>query len=216
MEVTTGVDVVANVGGATPVSVGERGTDGGGINVLIAVRKIGDRGVNVMSGDPVPDPVCGMSGHDCRVTGNCRQFEASTQTFRLKLTCCAPRQSRIRRPLISSAVAQMIPVAGSETLNETSLDMIRTACASSLTQNWHCSETTSIPVMGIKGVAVPALVLVGSAVSVICSVAIMVPMGVPVVSAGILHAPRSSIRNSATNKSLRGRLFIACTPSIVL
>jgi hypothetical protein len=73
-----------------------------------------------------------------------------------------------------------------------------------------------MPVMGIDPVGVPAFVLVGIAVSVICSVARMVPMGVDGDVAGKLHAPKISMRNSATNQSLRETIFISWAPLIVL
>lgn len=73
-----------------------------------------------------------------------------------------------------------------------------------------------MPVMGINAVAVISLVFVGSAVSVICPVGRMVPMGVDRVSASALHALVSNINMNAPSQSLREKIFIACTPSVVL
>lgn len=137
--VDVGVGAVGEVGGMFPVGVGVgfcgRGVELGAMSVLIGVRKIGVRGVKVTTGVPAPNPVSGMSGQVCSVIGNCRQFDSPTQIFKLNVANCGPRQSRMRRPFTSWAVKQLTPPVVSDTLKDAWLDTIRTACASSLTQN---------------------------------------------------------------------------------
>ena len=134
---------VGSVEGTTGVSVGR----GAGVSVVgtvpgtgvflgpgvdeadIGVNRRGVNGVKVV-GVPVP-----LSGHACRMIGNRRQLSFATQTFKSNEVCWAPRQSRMRRPFCSWALKQVTPVFGSDTLKNTWLDMISTACASSFTQN---------------------------------------------------------------------------------
>ena len=138
------VGCVDDVGGGVtaPVFVGTgvagvvvAGTLVGGLSVLRGVRITGVSGANVDVTSGVPVPAAGLSGHGCNVIGNCKQLAVSMQTFRVNDAFWAPRHSRIRRPLTSCAFKQVTPVFGSATLKKAWLDMIKTACASSFTQN---------------------------------------------------------------------------------
>jgi hypothetical protein len=116
-------------------------------------------------------------------------------------------------------VRQLIPVIGFDTRKEADSGIIKTACASSFTQNWHCNETRSAPVMGIKAVGVPLIdVFVGSTAVVPCSVGRIVPRGTLGVLAGKLqeevnkrsiHAPIKTLREKASFlNSLSFSIFI--------
>jgi hypothetical protein len=78
-----------------------------------------------------------------------------------------------------------------------------------LTQNWHCSETTSIPVMGIRAVGVMSVsVMVGAIVIVLVS------EGMDVGCAGELQDEINKTIIDALNKSLREKIFISWTPRV--
>ena len=70
------------VGTGVPVAVPAGCVDFlvGALLVLTGVRKRGAKGVLVAN---EVAPAC-KSGQGCKCTGNCRQFEGSEQTFKLK------------------------------------------------------------------------------------------------------------------------------------
>jgi hypothetical protein len=98
------------VGGGTEVGLAGTGccVAGGGVVLLgcAGLSSLFDFGLLGVSRMGAAGPLC-KSSQGSKATGNCRQFELSEQTFKLKEVDWGPRQSSMRLPFTTLAVRQV-------------------------------------------------------------------------------------------------------------